>query len=254
MVYFKASLITLLALPTMWLKADPATDWPQFLGPQRNGTYTGTSIAKTWPKEGLPILWQRQVGQGFSGPAVSGNRVILFHRTNNQAVVECMDARTGRELWKGAYPTDYRDDFGFDEGPRATPAIADGRVFTFGAEGRLSCWKLETGGQLWSVDTVSELGSLKGFFGRVCSPLVEGDLVILTPGGQKDAGIVAFDAANGKVRWKATEDEASYSSPIAVTINGQRVLLVLNREALVALHPKDGKVIFRYPWRPPMNA
>jgi hypothetical protein len=79
-------------------------------------------------------------------------------------------------------------------------------------------------------------------------------MVILTPGGRKDAGIVAFDAATGKVRWKATEDEASYSSPIAVTINGQRVLLVLNREALVALHPADGKVIFRYPWRPPMNA
>jgi outer membrane protein assembly factor BamB len=246
--------ITALVAWVSGVSAAPPSDWPQFLGPHRDGTYTGPPLAKTWPAEGPPIVWKRAVGAGFSGPAVSGGRLILFHRVGDRVVVECLDARTGKEFWKAGYPTDYRDDFGFDEGPRATPAIADGRVFTFGAEGRLTCWKLETGGQLWSVDTPGEFGSPKGFFGRVCSPLVEGDLVILTPGGQAGAGIVAFDASSGKVRWKATQDEASYSSPVAATINGQRVVLALTREALVALHPADGRVIFRHPWRPAMDA
>lgn len=236
------------------LRAAPTNDWPQLLGPQRNGIYTGRPLAKTWPKEGPPLVWKREVGQGFSGPAVSGERLILFHRVENRAVVECLDARTGKELWKAGYTTDYRDDFGFDEGPRATPTIAEGRVFTFGAEGRLSCWKLETGESLWSVDAPKEFGSRKGFFGRATSPFVEGGLVILMPGGREGAGVVALDAATGQVRWKATNDEASYSSPTAAVIQGQRVVFALTREALVALQPKDGQVIFRHPWRPRESA
>jgi outer membrane protein assembly factor BamB len=236
------------------LGAAAATDWPQWLGPQRNGTYAGPPLAKTWPKEGPPVMWKREVGQGFAGPAVSGGRLILFHRVADRAVVECLDARTGRELWKAGHDTDYRDDFGFDEGPRATPTIAAGRVFTFGAEGRLSCWKLETGESLWSVDAPKEFGSRKGFFGRAASPLVEGGLVILMPGGREGAGVVALDAATGKLRWKATNDEASYASPTVAVIQGRRIVIALTREALVALQPVDGRVIFRHPWRPRESA
>ena len=231
----------------------PAADWPQFLGPQRNGSYTGP-LARVWPKEGPPILWKRDVGQGFAGPSVSAGRLILFHRLGDRAVVECLDAKTGKPIWKARHPTNYRDDFGFDEGPRATPAIASGRVFTFGAEGQLSCWKLETGESAWSLDTVKEFGAGKGFFGRVCSPLVEDDLVVLTLGGRDGAGVVAFDTSTGKMRWKATTDEASYASPIATSIRGHRFVLALTREALVALQPTDGRLVFRYPWRPAMNA
>jgi len=236
------------------LSAASAADWPQFLGPQRNGNYSGPPLARAWPKEGPPVLWKRAVGAGFAGPAVCEDRVILFHRLDDQAVVECLAARTGNEVWKSSYPTDYRDDFGFDEGPRATPAVADNRVFTFGAEGGLYCWNLTNGQKLWSIDTVKALGVGKGFFGRACSPLVWSNLVIVTLGGRAGAGIVAFDVASGKVRWKATDDEASYSSPIITSIHGQTYLLALTREALVCLHPSNGKVFFRYPWRPPMGA
>ena len=131
-------------------------DWPQFLGPERNGVYRGPALAKAWPAEGPPVVWQRPVGQGFSGPVVSGDRLILHHRVGARTIVECLDARTGRELWQAGHPTDYRDEFGFDEGPRATPAIAGGRVFTFGAEGRLGCWSLADGTAVWSVDTEKE--------------------------------------------------------------------------------------------------
>ncbi|HOC01367.1 MAG TPA: PQQ-binding-like beta-propeller repeat protein [Verrucomicrobiota bacterium] len=101
-------------------------------------------------------------------------------------------------MWQAGHPTDYRDDFGFDEGPCATPAIAGGRVFTFGAEGRLSCWSLADGTAVWGVDTQKECGSPKGFFGRACSPLVESNLAIVIVGGRGGAGIVAFDAATGR--------------------------------------------------------
>ena len=236
------------------LIAAPSADWPQFLGPHRNGTYTGRSLAAVWPTEGPPVLWKRDVGAGFAGPSVGNDRLILFHRLGDQAVVECLEARTGKEVWKAGYPTDYQDDFGFDNGPRATPAVADNRVFTFGAEGGLYCWNLTNGQKLWSIDTARAFDTSKGFFGRACSPLVWSNLVIVTLGGRAGAGIVAFDITSGKVEWKATDDEASYSSPISTSINGRTYVLALAREALVSLNPGDGRLLFRYPWRPAMDA
>src|SRR5437867_12045128 len=140
-----------------------AEDWPQFLGPGRDGHYTASDIADSWPKTGLPILWKKEVGQGFSSPVVSGDRLILFHRVGNQEKVECLDAKTGRGLWSFDYPTNYRDDFGFDEGPRATPTIDSGRVYTFGAEGGLHCLDFATGKKIWSVDTHQKFSVQKGF-------------------------------------------------------------------------------------------
>jgi outer membrane protein assembly factor BamB len=200
------------------------------------------------------VVWQRKVGQGFSGPVVSDGKLVLFHRVGGHELVECLDSRTGKELWKSEYPTGYRDDFGFDEGPRATPAIAGNRVFTFGADGMLGCWRLSDGVKNWTVDTRSRYESGKGFFGPACSPLAEGSAVILNVGGKDHAGIVAFDQASGKELWRATDDEASCASPVAATLDGQRRAVVITREALVALNPGDGAVSFRVGWRPPMHA
>ena len=231
-----------------------ASDWPQFLGPARNGVYTGSDLADSWPKEGPPVLWRKRIGQGFSAPAVSSAKLILFHRLDDQEIVECLDAADGKSIWTFEYPTSYRDDFGFDEGPRATPTIADGKVFTFGAEGVLHCLNFNTGKKIWSVNTKSAFQAPKGFFGMACSPLVEGNAVLLNIGGADGTGIVAFDAATGKLLWKATEDEASYSSPVAATLNDRRYAFFFNRRALVALDPSNGKVFFDFPWRPKIHA
>jgi len=229
-----------------------AEDWPQFLGPTRNGVYTGP-LADTWPATGPRAVWRRTVGQGFSGPVVAQGRLILFHRIGAEEVVESFDARTGAPGWRHPYATTYRDDFGFDEGPRAVPVVADGLVVTFGAEGRLSVLDFATGARLWSEDTMKRFGVAKGYFGAAGSPLVEDGRVIANVGG-REAGIVAFEARTGKVLWTATTDQASYSSPVGATFGGRRLAVFLTRAGLVGLDPATGQIAFQRPWRARMAA
>jgi outer membrane protein assembly factor BamB len=230
----------------------PGDDWPQFLGPSRNAVAGGSIVAR-WPDAGPRVLWDKKLGQGWGGPVVSNGRVIVFHRVGDKEIVQCLESAGGKEVWGRDYETRYQDDFGFDEGPRSTPAIADGKVYTFGAEGMLSCWALEDGKPLWRVDTKREFNADKGFFGMVCSPLVEGESVILNVGGtagkKKGAGIAAFDRNTGKPLWNSTDHEAGYSSPVAMETGGRRLVVSLTRAGLVGLDPKDGRVLFDKPFR-----
>ena len=244
---FGAVWLTAVALAAT-LAVRAATDWPQFLGPTRNGTYAGPPLADAWGAAGPKVVWRKQVGQGFAGPAVVGNRVILFHRVGNEEVVESLDAASGNSTWRYAYRTTYRDDFGFDEGPRAVPVVVDGVIYTFGAEGQLHAVDLAKGTRVWSEDTMKRFGVPKGFFGAGGSPLVEGGRVIANVGGDK-AGIVAFDAKTGKVLWTATDDDASYSSGVAATISGRRSGVFLTRDSLVGLDLTSGAVQFQRRWR-----
>ena len=241
----------MIALLLAWLAAPAARggDWPQFLGPTRNAVAAEETVTDTFPAAGPPVVWTRKVGHGFSGPVVGGGNLILFHRLGDEAVVDCLDPATGQVKWSSKYPTDYRDDFGFDPGPRATPTAADGYVYTFGAEGVLAGWNMAGGAKAWAVDTRATFKPDKGHFGAACSPLVEGDVVILNVGGRDGAGVVAFDKKDGSVRWKATSDEAGYASPVAATINNRRYILSFNREGLVGLDPATGAERFRFRWR-----
>ncbi len=231
-----------------------SNDWPQFLGPTRDGVYGGPALATAWPKEGPPVAWQKKIGQGFSGPAVALGKLILFHRLGDRETIECLDAKTGTSIWKFDYPTSYQDDFGFDEGPRATPAIADGRVYTFGAEGALHCLDFATGKKLWNVNVKEQFSSPKGFFGMACSPLVEGNHVLLNIGGQNGAGIVAFNKTTGELAWKSTGEEASYSSPTVATLNDKRAAVFFTRSGLVILDPVSGKLNQQFGLRPRIQA
>lgn len=227
-------------------------DWPQILGPNRNGAYSGPPLARSWPAGGPRKVWQKSVGAGFSGPVVSGDRVILFHRIAQEEIVEALDSRTGESRWRHAYPTTYRDDFGFDEGPRAVPVVANRRVYTFGAEGQLTAIDLETGRRIWNVDTMRQFGVRKGFFGAAGSPLVEDGRVIANIGGKagaSGAGIVAFNADTGAVFWSSTDHEASYSSPTGATFGGRRVAVFFTRNGLVGVDPVKGTIVFNRPWR-----
>jgi len=228
-------------------------DWPQHLGPTRNGVYSGPPLSESWGSAGPRVVWRKAVGQGFAGPVVAGGHVILFHRVGNQEVVEALDAATGASQWRYAYPTSYRDDFGFDEGPRAVPVVADGVVYTYGAEGQLHAVTLAKGTRVWSEDAMKRFGVPKGYFGAAGSPIVADGRVIANVGGPK-AGIVAFDAKTGKPLWTATDHAASYSSGVGATFNGQRRALFLTREGLVGLDPATGRIVFSRGWRARMAA
>ena len=225
-----------------------AADWPQILGPDRNGIYSGPELSETWGPDGPPVAWRNEVGAGLSGPVIVDGRVVLFHRVRDREVVEAFDAETGTSLWQYGYPTTYRDDFGFDEGPRAVPVVADGVVYTFGAQGQLHAVDLESGEGLWSEDTMKSYRVRKGFFGAAGSPLVEDGRVIANIGG-RDAGIIAFDAKTGEVLWRATRDGASYSSPVGVTISDRRYAIFFTQNGLVGLDPEAGDVVFERRWR-----
>lgn len=242
--------ISIIAVVTASLRA---ADWPQFLGPTRNGISPETDLPDHFPPGGPKLIWKKDVGQGFSGPVVASGKLVLFHRVADKETVECLDAHTGNRIWISDYPTHYQDDFGFDEGPRATPTIVEGKVYTFGAEGVLSCWDFASGKRIWQIDAKDQFTAPKGFFGLACSPLVEGNDVIVNIGGGKGAGVVAFDKNTGKVLWKAADDEASYSSPVAATFNGKRYILVFDREGLAALDSSTGKVFFHFHWRSRTN-
>jgi outer membrane protein assembly factor BamB len=230
-----------------------AADWPQFLGPTRDGVSAETGLATAWPADGPRRVWERPVGAGFSGPVVVGGRLVLFHRTGAEEVVECLEAATGKPLWRTPAPTDYVDDFGFDEGPRATPLVADGRVYTLGAAGRLACLTLGEGKPVWDRNVNADYQVEKGFFGVATSPILEGGRLVVNVGG-REAGIVAFDPATGKEVWRATRDAASYSSPTAATLAGKRTVVFLTREGLVGLDPADGTVRFQKRWRARLHA
>ena len=237
--------LALIVMPTLgW-----AQDWPQFRGPNRDGVVQGKESLPPFPSGGPELVWDRSVGSGFSAPAVAGGRLLLFHRQGGREIVEALRVADGRRIWEFGYETTYKDDFGFENGPRATPVIADGRVYTFGAAGVMHSLDLATGTKLWSVDAHAEFGVRKGFFGAASTPLVLGDKVIANIGGSDGAGIVAFDADSGAKVWTATDHEASYSSPVAARIDGALHAIFFTREGLVALKPQTGKVAYERRWR-----
>lgn len=247
------NLVCLLALGLAGASTS-ASDWPQFLGPNRNGVTVGDGLAQTWPKEGPPVVWRRNVGQGFAGPAVKDEKVILFHRFDDKELIECLDATDGKPVWSHDYPSSYRDGFSSDYGPRSVPAIAQGKVFTLGADGAIRCVDFKSGKEIWGAEARKTYGAEKGFFGLACSPLVHGEAVILSIGGKNGAGVVALGVEDGKLLWKATDQEADYSSPTTATLHGKRRLLFFLREGLFGLDPKSGQVRFKFRWRARMHA
>ncbi|MCF6287434.1 MAG: PQQ-like beta-propeller repeat protein, partial [Candidatus Hydrogenedentes bacterium] len=165
-------------------------------------------------------------------------------------ILECIDARQGKRVhWRYGYPTGYVDSYGYDGGPRSSPCIDGERVYSYGTEGVLTCLSFETGALLWQRPVMKELNVPQGFFGAGGAPLVDGGLVFINVGGPKGAGVVAFDAETGETAWKASNDKASYSTPIVATLHGTRLVIFHTADGLLVLEAKTGKERYRYPFR-----
>jgi outer membrane protein assembly factor BamB len=242
-----------LGLSILLVSPAAGADWPQFLGPTRDGVSPETGLVDSWPRTGPPVVWRRDVGDGYAGPVVAGGRLVLFHRDGDRELVECLDAATGKTLWKHAEATSYSDPLGKGDGPRSTPAVADGHVFSLSPGGRLLCLRLADGTKLWQRMLLEDYEVPPSYFGVGTSPLVEGGRVLVNVGA-KDAGVVALDAGTGREAWRATGQGASYSSPVAATIDGVRHVFFFTREGLVSVDPATGAVRFAKRWRSRMDA
>ena len=242
---FLASLCLLAASPAC---SATAGEWPQILGPDRNGIAADDEVlADEWPADGPYTLWQRDVGHGYAGVAVADKRTLLFHRVEGKEVTEALDAATGKTLWTDEHPTKFKPEVGGGDGPLCVPVIQGGRVFTFGAEGVLTGLDAATGKRLWQRDTHADFGAKPGYFGAGSSPIVVGKLVIVNVGGgEKEAGIVAFSTATGETVWTKTGERASYSSPVLVSIADAPHLLVITRYRVILLDPTTGAIRWQF--------
>jgi outer membrane protein assembly factor BamB len=247
-------------------QADPAPaahDWPRFLGPTLDGKSPETGLLLEWPEDGPPVLWQREMGEGYSMASVADGRLFVFDRHGDETRLTCLDSETGRELWATGYPMSYEDVYGFSNGPRAMPVVEGERVYTFGVEGRLRCHHVEDGRLLWEVDTAEQFGVVLNFFGVGSTPVIEGDLLIALIGGSppgspdvfsgkvtgNGSAIVAFDKHTGEERYRLSDELASYSSPVVATIGGRRRGLAFARGGLLGFDPVAGHEEFHFPWR-----
>ena len=248
--------------------AASAEDWTQFLGPRQNGISGETGLLEKWPTNGPPLLWEKTIGTGYTAPSVRGEVLVLVHRLGEEEVVEALQAATARPIWRHAYPSQFVDPYGYNNGPRCTPLLTSNRCYTFGAEGKLLCLELQSGKLIWQRDTQKDWQVPPAFFGVGSTPILEGDLLIVMLGGQPNSGVVALDTATGKtvwenvgekiwhgtpkkdwrgeppVNWASEDKQASYASPIAATIHGRRHLFCLMRQGLVSVDPKNGAVNF----------
>jgi outer membrane protein assembly factor BamB len=249
-----AGLLGLLFLFIASLRAD---DWPQWLGPQRDSVWRETGIVRKLPTNGTPVLWRAPIGAGYAGPAVARGRVYLLDRqldrgANNPADpfqrsiipgserVVCLDEATGKILWHYDYDAPYT--LSYPAGPRATPIIDSGKVYTLGAEGALLCLEAGDGKLLWSHDFKKDYGIPTPMWGFSASPLLDGNRLICVVGGSNTTA-VAFDKADGHEIWRAlTAKEPGYCPPVIIEAGGKRQLIIWEPDAVNSLDPETGSV------------
>ena len=234
-----------------------ADDWPQWLGPQRDGIWRETGILDRFPAAGPKVHWRTPIGSGYSGPAVAQGRVYVMDRQPAQAVagaargsipgterVLCLNETDGRVLWTYAYDSAYT--ISYPAGPRVTPTVQDGKVYTLGAEGHLACLDAGTGQLIWSRELTKDYATRTPTWGFAGHPLVDGRKLICLVGGEGSVA-VAFDKDTGRELWRAlTAREPGYAPPVICQFGGRRQLIVWHPEAVNALDPESGRVLWSH--------
>ena len=227
-----------------------ADDWPQWRGPERDGVWREKGIVQRFPSSELPARWCAEIAAGYNGPTVAGGRVYVTDRVTVPAQIErvhCFDAMTGEEIWSHAYPCVY-ERIQHRDGPRASVTIDDGRAYSLGTMGHLFCFDAAKGEVLWSKDLDTDYGIRMPLWGIAGAPLVEKGLMIVQVGGKDNACLVAFDKTNGAEKWRALNDQASYSAPILIEQAGKRVLVCWTAQRIVGLDPSTGRLCWEHPF------
>jgi outer membrane protein assembly factor BamB len=231
--------------------AAASADWPQWRGPARDGVASAFTAPATWPAQ-LTKRWQVNVGLGHASPVIAGTRVIVHARQGNREIVAAYDLDSGKQLWQDGVDAPYRMNpaaTGHGPGPKSTPAVANGRVFTLGISGIFSAHDLATGKLLWRKNAPAAPPE----FGTATSPIVDGANVIAFLGGPGAAALTAMDAATGAIKWGWTGDGPAYSSPIIATFAGTRQLITQSQSKLVAVSVQDGRLLWEVPIKTPYD-
>jgi outer membrane protein assembly factor BamB len=230
----------------------PATDWPQWRGPNRDGVWPEKGIVQKFGEGPLQVRWRAKIANGYSGPTVADGRVYVTDRLASPTEVErvhCFDAMTGEHVWSHTYACKY-ERIEHRDGPRASVAIDQGRAYSLGAMGHLFCFDAAEGAVIWSKNLYAEYKIKIPLWGIACSPLVQDGLVIVQIGGRDNACIVAFDKISGEEKWRALNDRASYSAPIVIEQAGKDVLVCWTGEKVAGLNPLSGKLYWQEPFLP----
>lgn len=233
-------------------------DWPRFLGPSDDAKTPETHLLERFPEGGLKRVWELEKGESYTSPAVAAGRMVVFDRKGDEEIVQCLEPETGKRFWSFAYPSDYRDRYGFNNGPRASAVIADGRVFTIGAQSVLTCLDLASGAKLWQRKLAEEFDLLPKFFGHGCAPVAHRGRIVVPLGTRDGLSVAAFDASGGGLVWGTKHAwQAGYASPVVATLQGKERLLVFAGDdsrppagGLMAIDPESGALLDAFPWRP----
>jgi outer membrane protein assembly factor BamB len=236
---------TAVAPETIASKTGPA--WTDFRGPNRDGNYTEGPILTTFAGEGLKPLWRQPVGGGYASFVIANGAAYTIEQRREREVVAAYDITSGRELWTHGWQALFTESMGGD-GPRATPVWDGGRLYALGATGEFHVIDASTGRLFWSKNILKDNGAENITWGMANSPLIVDDKVIVTPGGPDEKSVVAYDKHSGQRLWGALGDQASYTSPMLVTLAGQRQVLVVTAKRVVGLGVEDGKLLWEFPW------
>lgn len=227
-----------------------ADDWPQWGGPQRDIVWREKGIVDVLPTNGLlPRIWATPIGEGYSGPSVAKGRVYVMDRIKSEGNerVLCLDAADGTILWKHAYGVKYTVDY--PSGPRMTPLVDEGRLYTIGTMGNMFCFDADSGTILWEKNFVDDYDTKIPIWGMVASPLVDGNQLITLVGGTKGALVVSFDKVTGQELWRSLEDnEPGYCPPMLYTFDGTRQVIIWHPHAVSSIDPANGKELWRIPF------
>ncbi len=179
-----------------------AEDWPWFLGLRHDGTSAETSVNLEWPKDGPKVLWKQEIGTGYSAPSILGERLVIHHRQGDKEIVSCRNVKDGSAVWEHGYESEFSDPYGYNNGPRCSPVLTETHCYTLGAEGMLCCTEMKTGKVVWQHALQEKFDLPRWFFGVGCSPILDGDRLIVFVGGQPNSGVVAFNTADGSIAWE----------------------------------------------------
>lgn len=224
-------------------------DWPQWRGPNRDGYVADAVVPQAWPKALRPE-WKVTVGIGHASPVASNGKIYVFARQNDEEVLRCLDAASGKEIWRASQPIAYEMHpaaIGHGKGPKSTPVVKLGNVYTLGISGVLSSHDAQTGKLKWRHDFSKTYPKTSPLFGTAMSPLVEDGLLIAHVGGHDKGALMAFDAETGAVRWSNDADGPAYSSPIVVTLAGVRQVVTFMQKDFVGVDFATGKILWKLP-------